>query len=78
LAGVILGTENSAGAGEAAVACGGLWCAALAPELNLDEMLENQELRRCGVGVEGGVLFSSELVLVEFDRASVTGFPCSA
>ncbi len=72
-----MGTENSAGFGEAAVACGGLW-AALPPELNLDEMLENQELRRCGVGVEGGVLFSSELVPAEFDRASADGLPLIA
>ena len=40
-------------------------------------MLVNQELRRCGVGVEGGVPFSSELVLAEFDRVSVACFPCS-
>jgi len=72
-----LGTENSAGLGEAAVACGGLCWAALPPEVNLDEMLVNQELRRCGVGVEGGVPFSSELVLAEFDRVSVACFPCS-
>ena len=72
-----MGTENSAGLGETAVACGGLWWAVPPPEVNLDEMLVNQELRRCGVGVEGGVPFSSGLALAEFDRVNVVCFPCS-
>jgi len=69
-----LGTENSAGFGEAVFACGGLWCAVPPPDENLDEMLENQEFRRWGEGVEGGARFSSEVVRAEFDRASVICF----
>jgi hypothetical protein len=42
----------------------------------LDEMLENQELRRCGEGVAGGFL-SSVVDLAEFDLPSAVCFPCS-
>jgi hypothetical protein len=68
-----LGTENSAGFGEAVFACGGLWWATPPPDVNLDEMLENQELRRCGLGVADGGLFSSELDLAELARTRVGG-----
>lgn len=71
-----MGMENSAGLGDAVVACGGLWWAVPPPEVNLDEMLENQELRRCGEGVAGG-FFSSEFVLAEFDLPSAVCFPGS-
>ncbi len=78
MAGTILGTENSAGFGVAAVACGGLWWATPPPEVNLDEMLENQELRRWGDGVPGGCFLSSLLaILAELDRAIVGCFPGS-
>ena len=73
-----MGTENSAGLGVAAVACGGLWWATPPPEVNLDEMLENHEFRRWGEGVPGGCFLSSVLaILAELDRAIVGCFPGS-
>lgn len=73
MAGVTFGTENSAGFGEAVFACGGLWAALLPELLNLDEILENQEFRRCGVGMGDVDCFSSVLVLREFDLRGVAG-----